>query len=234
MRFLIRSFLEEVTTKNGEIMNILKDRYLSIDLGIKNPITMVDSGDGKCLILGRDYISRGYYFDKKIKELEKIYQAEGIFNFDTKKMLRLKDKKEHTLQDILHKLTHYIVEYAKKKRVTCVVVGKIKEKPGSPFPYELFYRQLRFKLAKIGVDITKHSEAYTSQCAPSSESVDKKYANKSNRVQRGLFVDGDEEYNADGVGAFNILKSFFQKYGIEYEIPVDGIKNPEIIIVSAN
>ena len=30
------------------------NRYLSIDLGIKNPVTAVDSKTGQCLILGRD------------------------------------------------------------------------------------------------------------------------------------------------------------------------------------
>ena len=38
-----------------------------------------------------------------------------------------------------------------------------------------------------------------------------KYAEKAKRVKRGLFVDGERSWNADAVGAYNILRLYGQK-----------------------
>ncbi len=207
-------------------------RFLSIDLGIKNPVTMVDSADGTCLILGRDYNGKNYYFDKKIRDLKQVYKSEGLENVKTKKLERLIKKKINSLEDILHKVTRFITDYCKVNKVNCVIVGKITESPDEYFPYGKFYKQLSEKLKKVGIVTVQFDEAYSSQCAPGAEEVSKKFAEKSKRIHRGLFVDGSNTYNADGLGAFNILKSFLKKYGLKQEIPVEGIKSPKVINVS--
>lgn len=43
-----------------------------------------------------------------------------------------------------------------------------------------------------------------------SSEVSKTYACKANRVHRGLYRDGDSVWNADVVGAFNILRLYAQ------------------------
>ena len=54
-------------------------------------------------------------------------------------------------------------------------------------------------------------EAYSSQCAPTSKRVDKRYASKYKRRKRGLFNENGIIYNADAVGAYNILRLYIRK-----------------------
>ncbi len=208
------------------------NRYLSIDLGIKNPVTAVDSKTGQCLILGRDYMSRSYYYDKKIEELRSQYKIHGLDNFETKRMKRLKVKKKNTLNDILHKITRYLTNYCIEKNVTEVVVGDIKERPNSLFPFNQFFKQLERKLDKIDVKLIRQDEHYSSQCPPQSPEVTKEYAQKENRLKRGLFKDGNRLFNADGVGALNILKSYLNSFGEKLEVSLKGIESPTVVIVS--
>jgi putative transposase len=50
--------------------------------------------------------------------------------------------------------------------------------------------------------------------------VSKKYAAKSNRKYRGLYITKDAVYNADCVGAYNILRLYLSKN--KKEIPQYG------------
>ena len=76
------------------------------------------------------------------------------------------------------------------------------------------------------------NEAWTSQCSPLSKSVRKRYAKKENRVQRGLYIDGKYTWNADTVGAFNILRKYLKKQKIQKELNPLGIKPPFVWKVS--
>ena len=53
-------------------------------------------------------------------------------------------------------------------------------------------------------------------------------ARKSNRVKRGLYRDGSYYWNADCVGAFNILRLYFQEGEIDEKLDAEKIQNPEI------
>lgn len=53
-------------------------------------------------------------------------------------------------------------------------------------------------------------ETYSSQTSPFMDTVCKQNANKDNRVNRGLYIDGGYSWNADSVGAFHILRLYFQ------------------------
>ena len=50
--------------------------------------------------------------------------------------------------------------------------------------------------------------------------------------KRGLYRDNTETYNADAVGAFNILRKYLSVTGEQKELSVKGLKNPEIIKVA--
>ena len=60
----------------------------------------------------------------------------------------------------------------------------------------------------------------------------KEYAKKCNRTNRGLYKDQLSVYNADAVGAFNILRKYLSVSGKQKELSVTGLKNPEIIKVA--
>ena len=91
---------------------------------------------------------------------------------------------------------------------------------------------LEYKLKKYGIRFVKQEESYSSQCSPLSPKVVKKYAEPSNRKQRGLYRDGSGTYNADAVGAYNILRKYLSVSGEKKELSVTGLKTPEIIKVA--
>ena len=52
--------------------------------------------------------------------------------------------------------------------------------------------------------------------------VSAEYLERSNRCKRGLYKEGNEIYNADAVGAFNILKKYRLEQGEEEKMSVSG------------
>ena len=85
------------------------------------------------------------------------------------------------------------------------------------------------ELCPIRRCISAKEESYTSQCSPLSPEVGKRYAEPSNRKERGLYRDGNRVYNADAVGAYNILRKYHSVSGVKKELSVTGLKTPEII-----
>lgn len=111
-------------------------------------------------------------------------------------------------------------------------MGHIKNQKFHGLPYNRIYIMLEYKLKMYGIRFVKQKEAYTSQCSPLSPEVAKKYAVPSNRKKRGLYRDNTETYNADAVGAFNILRKYLSVTGEQKKLSVKGLKNPEIIKVA--
>ena len=71
------------------------------------------------------------------------------------------------------------------------------------------------------------------ECSPFSPEVSKLYAESSNRKERGMYITDGARFNADAVGAFNILRKYLSVSGKQKELSVTGLKNPEIIKVAA-
>ena len=54
---------------------------------------------------------------------------------------------------------------------------------------------LEYKLKRYGIRFIKQEESYTSQCSPLSPEVGKRYAEPSNRKERGSYRDGNRVYD---------------------------------------
>ena len=224
--------------------------YLSIDLGLHNLMTCYDSGNGRAFILGRKYLSLERYFHKEIARVQSVWYAQqserGIkYPKTSEHIQRLYRKKQNAVKDYLHKVTRWLAEYCRKEDIRCVVVGDIrnirKEKDMGhktnqklhSLPYNRLYIMLEYKLKRYGIQLIKQEESYTSQCSPLSPEVSKRYAEASNRKARGMYITDGERYNADAVGAFNILRKYLSVSGKHKKLSVAGLKNPEIIKVAA-
>ncbi len=99
-------------------------------------------------------------------------------------------------------------------------------------PYEKIYGMLEYKLKMEGVGCKRQEESYSSQCSPRSIEVSKEYGTIKNRKERGLYVDGKVIYNADSVGAYNIMRKYKKKTNNNYDMPISGLSNPEVIKVA--
>lgn len=220
-------------------------KYLSIDLGLHNLMTCY-SAEGRSFIVGRKYLAICRKFDKEIAKVqsqwEKLQARKGVkYPKSSKHILRLYEKKRHAVKDYLHKMTHYIAQYCDLNAINTVVIGDItgireendlgavmNQKLHS-LPYGKLYQMLDYKLRCKGIRFEKQEEAWTSQCSPRSQSVSKACANKTNRQKRGLYKEAGNIWNADAVGAYNILR---KNKGMTEYFPIKGLSNPEIIKVA--
>ena len=225
-------------------------RYLSIDLGLHNLMTCYNSATGETFIAGRKYLSICHYFHKEIARVQsqwyKTQTKAGVkYPKMSKHVQKLYKKKNDCISDYLHKVTRFIAEYCHDNGINTVVIGDITNirkdnDKGSvtnqklhSLQYRKFYILLEYKLAMYGIQFVKQNEAYSSQTSPLMPKVCKENAEKSNRVKRGLYTDGSKIWNADCVGAFNILRLYFQKNGIEKQIDPLKIADPYVVKVAA-
>ena len=230
----------EMKTDNG--------RYLSIDFGVHNFMTCFDS-DGHSFIIGRKYLSIVRRYDKEIARVQSRWSSQQVskgvrYPKPSKHIRKLYVQKMHAVKDYLHKMTHYIAEYCEIHNINTVITGDLTGiREGKDFgdrvnqelhelPFKKVTMMLEYKLKLRGIRFFGVKEAYSSQCSPLSPSVEKKHAQKANRVKRGLYFDQGMIWNADSVGAYNIMRLFMQEKGIPF-IPVpNGLSSPEIIKVA--
>lgn len=200
-------------------------RYLSIDLGINNTFTCYDS-DGTSFIL-KGFLNATHYCDKKIAYYQSITAKEQVargiqYPKPSKRIIDLYKKRSHKIYDYMHKATRYIADYCDENGINTVVVGDIKgirkgknigrsNQQLHSLPYKHVYSLLKYKLNLHGIEMVKQKEYYSSKCSPNSKKVSKKHASNTNRKHRGLYVDGNNIYNADCVGAYNILRLYLDK-----------------------
>ena len=58
------------------------------------------------------------------------------------------------------------------------------------------------------------------------------YAEKRNRKKRGIYIVDTVIYNADAVGAYNILRKYHAVSGKEIDMPVTGLSSTKTIKVA--
>lgn len=218
--------------------------YLSIDMGLKNTLSCYDSA-GKTFLLN-GLLNITHYYDREIARYQGIGDREqssrGIkYPKKTKRVQSLYRKKKHKVSDFIHKATRYLADYCLAEHITIVVIGDIRGiRKGNnlgrlnqqlhSFPYEKILQKLEYKLKRYGIKLIRQKESYSSQCSPKSEKVEKAFAQKQNRKHRGLYVDGKDIYNADCVGAYNILRLYLQKEKLPYP-EVVGLNSPQKVFV---
>ena len=141
-------------------------------------------------------------------------------------------------------MTRWIANYCKENQIHTVVIGdlknirknknlgKVTNQKLHALPYDKIYILLEYKLACYGITLVKQSERYSSQTSPLKEKVSKENAAKSNRVKRGLYQDGIYTWNADCVGAFNILRLYFDAQKIDITPDAMSIKSPYVLKVA--
>ena len=111
-------------------------------------------------------------------------------------------------------------------------LGKVNNQKVHSLPYDRLYSLLEYKLKLEGIELIKIKESYSSQVSPFAPEVSKKYATKNKRKHRGLYIDKMTLFNADSVGAFNILRLYEQKEKKGLITPIKGLSSPYRIKVA--
>ena len=200
-------------------------RYLSVDIGLDNLATVVNNAGLRPVIInGKGLKSVNKYYNKQISHYREIAKRMNDKDY-TNRMDALTRKRNHKMEDYMHKASRYLIDYARSNSFHTIVIGNNKEwkqnasmskKVNQSFvgiPHMKFIEMIRYKAQNAGLNVLLTEESYTSGTSflDEEEPVKKNY-NKKRRVHRGLFVSNTgRKINADVNGAYQIMKKVFPK-----------------------
>ena len=229
-----KSFTVELVY-NIEVLDALlpnNNRYLSVDIGLDNLATIVNNVGNKPIVInGKGLKSINKYYNKQMSHYREI--AKRMNNRDyTNRMNTLTLKRNHKIDDYMHKASKYLIDYALKNNFNTIVIGNNKnwkqeasmsKKVNQSFvgiPHMRFIEMIQYKAQNVGLNVIITEESYTSGTSflDNEEPIKTNY-DKSRRVQRGLFVSNSGiKINADVNGAYQIMRKVFPK------VNADGIQ----------
>lgn len=198
-------------------------RYMSIDLGLDNLATVVtNTGLQPIIVNGKGLKSNNQYYNKKKAHYQKVAKQMNKQHY-TNRLYRLTQKRNLKVEDYLHKVSRYIVDFALENQINTIVIGNNKNWKQSSslgkvtnqafviIPHQKLIDKIQYKAELQGIQVILTEESYTSGTSfLDSESPQKEFYNKKRRVHRGLFVSNQGiKINADVNAAFQIMKKVF-------------------------
>lgn len=232
--------IEIVYEKDCENKDLNYNEYASIDLGVNNLITLVDTLGNKPLIInGKPLKSKNQWYNKQIAKLQSIKDKMKIKR-RSKRMNEITEKRNRQIDDYLHKASRLIVNYLLHFKIGNLIVGQNKnwkkeinigKKNNQNFvqiPYERLIRMLEYKCKLVGIKFKLVEESYTSKCdALALEEIGKHKKYLGKRIKRGLFQSSvGKILNADVNGALNILRKVVHNSFIKRIVDRGFLFNP--------
>ncbi|MBU8908418.1 RNA-guided endonuclease InsQ/TnpB family protein [Desertibacillus haloalkaliphilus] len=227
--------------KELEEYNLNENEALSIDLGIDNFCSVVDTLGNSFIIDGKRIKSVNQWYNKENKRLQSIKDKQHI-NHLTKRQVCLLKKRNNILRDYLNRTTHHIIKHCLDNGIGKLVVGHNKEwkknsnmgkKSNQRFvqiPHSQLIQKLEALCERYGITSIKQEESYTSKASfldnddiPSFDEEKKEtHTFSGKRVKRGLYKTMKNIYvNADINAAANILRK--SKHNIEFDKVCRGL-----------
>ena len=198
-------------------------KYISVDIGLDNLATVVNNVGLQPVILnGKGLKSMNQYYNKKISHNREVAKKKNAKDY-TNRMAFLTRKRNHKIEDCIHKASRYLIDYALSNDFHTIVIGKNKEwkqkscmskKVNQSFvgiPHAKFIEMVQYKAQNVGLTVILTEESYTSGTSfLDGEEPTKENYNKVRRIKRGLFVSNNGiKINADINGAYQIMKKVF-------------------------
>jgi len=211
-------------------------RYLSIDIGLNNLLTCLNSTTGASIILDGRYLkSINQWYNKKNSKIqskidllknEKINDSMQLNRLIRKKN-KLSRKRNNILLNYFHRSANYVVDYCVKHNINTIIIGENKEQKQEinigavnnqnfvSIPFYKLKKLIEYKAKQVGVNYCTHEESYTSKTSfIDLEPISKRTVYVGKRVNRGLFKTAEGILlNADVNGAGNILRKYLTSSG---------------------
>jgi len=204
---------------------VMTGSYASIDPGVNNLVTMVDTVTKRPIIInGRPLKSINQWYNKKIAEMRS--ETERLHGkYRNRKMSSITNRRNNKIKDYMHKVSSYIVNHLVSNRIGTLVIGEIKEWKQDTnmykvnnqnfvcIPFEMLKSMLEYKCKLAGIEVVRQDEAYTSKCSfLDNEEIRKHKKYIGSRPKRGCFKTSDgRKVNADVNSACNIMKKYLLK-----------------------
>ena len=198
-------------------------RYMSIDLGLDNLATVVtNTGLNPIIVNGKGLKANNQYYNKKKAYYQSIAKQMNNQHY-TNRLYRLTQKRNLKVEDYLHKVSRYIVDFALEHEIHTIVIGnnknwkqssslgKVTNQAFVSIPHQKLIDKICYKAQLCGIQVILTEESYTSGTSfLDGELPQKEFYNKKRRVKRGLFVSNKGiKINADVNAAFQIMKKVF-------------------------
>lgn len=209
--------IEVIYEKENTDLDLNKDNVLSLDLGLNNFITAIDNvGNKPFIINGKVLKSFNHWYNKKRAKLMSFIGGKG----NSIRVRRLTHYRNCYVEDKLHKISRFIVDYCIKNDIGTIIVGKNKnwkqmvnlgKKTNQKFtelPHSRIIDKIKYKAELFSINLEANEESYTSKCdALALEAVKKHEVYLGIRKNRGLFQSSvGSVLNADINGAINIAR----------------------------
>jgi len=198
------------------------DKYMAIDVGLNNLATIVTNvGLKPVAINGKGIKSVNTRFNKEVGRIRSELKTVDKANYSLAAE-NLILRRNNKIDDVFHKASRYIVNYALEHDINTIIVGDAKgwkntheqseheqeQSIGTQIPFENFIHMIEYKAQTEGINVAVVDETYTSGTSflDNEEPIAENYDN-SRRVTRGLFVSNNgTEINADVNAAYQIMK----------------------------
>lgn len=221
------------TIIQSKVLN--KENYIGVDLGLNNLCTIGGNKVKPFIIEGKVIKSINQYYNKLKAKLQSKLPKN---RFTSNRIIRLTNKRDHKINDYLHKVSKYIIDFCLTNDVGKIVIGynskwkqniNIGKKNNQKFvgiPFLKLVNMIVYKAELVGIEVVLQEESYTSKCSfIDNEKVCRHQKYQGKRIKRGLFKSAKKLLiNADINGMYNILRKAIVNF---------SIKSKEIIEVVA-
>jgi IS605 OrfB family transposase len=200
-------------------VELSSENCISIDLGVKNLLSIYDPLGQSYIIPGNYLTSINYYYNKKIgdtqrknnKKIFDIYQTKrkNIINNYFNLIIKWMDNKYKDKKAI-------IIGYNKDWKNE-VSLGSTQNMRFYKIPYCSLLNKIKDRFSDKNIAVILQEESYTSKCdSIGCEEIKKHDTYIGQRVKRGLFSSSKHVYlNADINGAINIMRKLIDIKDIE-------------------
>lgn len=211
-------YVVEVIYERKEIdLNINKDNFLSIDLGLNNLCSCISNvGVRPFIINGKVIKSLNRWYNKKKARLMSYVSDKGT----SRKIRRISLYRNCWIDDKIHKISRYIVNFCASNNIGRIIVGLNKEwkqeinigkRNNQHFvsiPHSKLIDKIMYKAKLLGIEVVTHEESYTSKIDHLAfEPLKKQDDYLGRRKKRGLFQSSiGKLINADINGAIGIAR----------------------------
>ena len=221
-----RYLVIEIVYKIDDVIPMLdNNKYISIDLGLDNFVTVVNNCGLKPFIInGKGLKSINQYYNKQTSHYKSIAKRMNKL-YHTNRISKITNKRNNKVDDFIHKTSRYVINYCRDNKINTIIIGnnknwkqnskmsKVVNQNFISIPYYKFIEKIKYKAEEIGINVIITEESYTSGTSfLDNELPVKESYNKNRRIHRGLFVSNNNlKINADVNGAYQIMKKVFPK-----------------------
>ena len=212
--------VEVIYEKKEQDLNLNKDNVLSIDLGLNNLCTCINNVEKQPFIVnGRIVKSFNQWYNKRKAKLMSFTGDKGT----SKRLKQLNNYRNFWIEDHIHKVSRFIVNYCIDNNIGSLVVGLNKgwkqginlgKKTNQKFveiPFSRLIDKISYKCKLAGISFYLSEESYTSKVDHLAfEELGKHDVYLGKRKKRGLFQSSTNKLlNSDINGAIGIGRKVF-------------------------